>query len=191
VTGSTPHPGTGAPRAEGYAIAVDIPTRAGLATVAFTSRDIASARPASGAFTYRDRRYSGSLLLTGPRWDATASAGLTLLPSRTAAGRGVATAIAGLVSAAVAAWLHEHPEVLDLAGHAHAAARRARARRDLELVSIEITAAEDHLARLRRKQDQLRVTAEGTDGEDAPRPSLPGPQVSSARGGRLKKEAQP
>ena len=173
--GSRPQAQPGGPRAEGDEIAVEIPTRAGLVTVAFISRHIATARPAGGgAFTYRDRRYAGSLLLTSPRWDATASAGLTLLPTGAGAGRGVARAIAGLVGTAVAAWLHEHPEVLDLAAHAHASARRARARRDLELVSIEITAAEDHLARLHAKQDQLRATAEGTGSQDGPHPSPTG-----------------
>jgi hypothetical protein len=151
---------------------VDIPTRAGLATVVFTSRDIAHARPASTAFTYQGRRYAGSVLLTGPRWDASASAGLTLFPAGSAAGRGVTDAIAGLIGAGVAAWLREHPEVLDLAGRAHEAARRARARRDLELLAMEILAAEENLATLRRRREQLRVLAGDAAGDDCA--TLPG-----------------
>jgi len=168
--GGSPGGGAGGPRAEGDGIAVDIPTRGGLATVVFTSRDIARARPASTAFDYQGRRYAGSVLLTGPRWDASASAGLTLFPAGSAAGRGVTDAIAGLIGADVAAWLREHPEVLDLAGQAHEAARRTRARRDLELLAMEITAAEDNLARLRRRHEQLRAIAGDAAGDGSASP---------------------
>ena len=47
------------------------------------------------------------------------------------------------------------------AGREEPAARRARAQRDLELLAMEITTAEEHLDELRRKEDQLRAIAGG------------------------------
>ena len=45
------------------------------------------------------------------------------------------------------------------AGREEPAACRARVQRDLELLAMEITTAEEHLDELRRKQDQLRAIA--------------------------------
>lgn len=151
----------GAPRREGDGIAVDIATPAGPVTLVLTSRDIGSARPADGAFTYQGRRYTGNVFLAGPRWDGSGSIGLSLLPGGGPAGRMVSSTIAATVGTAVAAWLREHPEIPDLAAQAQATARRARARQDLELLEMEIATAEEHLAALRRKQEQLRTVAAG------------------------------
>ena len=53
------------------------------------------------------------------------------------------------------ACIRAHPEILDLAAQARTRAGQARAVRDLELLTVEITAAEQHLAGLRRKEQQL------------------------------------
>lgn len=151
-------PGTaaGGPRDDGDGIAVDIATRAGLVTVQFTGRGHARACPAAGqAFTYRGRQYTGSVFLSGPGWHGSSGLGLSLHPAGGPAGRSVAETIAGIVGAAVAAYLRAHPEVLDLAAQARTRADQARAVRDLELLTVEITAAEQHLASLRRKEQQL------------------------------------
>jgi len=84
---------------------------------------------------------------------------LSLHPAGGPAGRRVAGTIAGIVGADVAAYVRAHPEVLDLAAQARARAGRARARRDLELLTAEITAAEEHLAGLRCKEQRLREIA--------------------------------
>lgn len=148
------------PRAAGDGIAVDISTRAGEVTVQFTGREQARACPAAGqAFTYRGRQYGGSMFLSGPGWQGSSSLGLSLHPAGGPAGPSVAAAIASIVGAAVAAYLRAHPNVLDLAAQARARATQARAVRDLELLTLEITAAEERLARLRRKEAQLRKIA--------------------------------
>jgi len=156
-----PAGGTGTPRGEGDGIAVEVPTRAGLVTVVFTGREHARACPAGRAFTYRDRQYAGSVYLAGPDWQGTALLGLSLYP----AGPAVAGAIASIIGAGVAAWLRDHPEILDLAAQARARAGRARARRDLELLTAEITAAGQHLDGLRRKQERLQAIASGSRDE--------------------------
>jgi hypothetical protein len=140
-----PAGGTGAPRREGDGIAVDIATRAGLLTVVFTSPASASARPTGTAFSYRGRHYTGSVYLAGPSWRGTPGPGLSLFPAGSPAGPGVAATIADIIGAAVAAWLGDHPGILDLAAQAAAAAARARAQRELELLQPEITAAGQHL----------------------------------------------
>jgi hypothetical protein len=87
----------------------------------------------------------------GRAWDASASAGLTLF--RPAARPG-------------------------LAGQAHEADRRARARRDLELL-----AAEENLATLRRRREQLRVLAGDAAGDDRATPlARPGDDAAPLRG---------
>jgi hypothetical protein len=153
------------PRAEDDGIAVDIPTRAGLVTVVFTSRDYARARPALRAYSYRGRQYAGSITLTGPAWQGSALLGLSLFPAGSPAGPAVAQAIASTIAAGVASFVHDHPGILDRAAHARAEAERARARRDLELLTAEITAAEQHLDALRHKQDRLQAIADGTAGD--------------------------
>jgi hypothetical protein len=152
---------TGVPRPDGDAIAVDLRTRAGLVTVVLTSAAQARARPARQAFRYRGRAYAGSVYLAAPSWRGSTGLGLTLVPSGGPAGRGVAETIAALVGADVAAWLDGHPEVLDLAAQAHAAAARARAQRDLELLETEITSVRRHLDELDSRQDRLRAIAVG------------------------------
>ena len=158
---SRPASGTGAPRPEGDAIAVDIATRAGPVTVVFTSPAHARARPAGQAFSYRGRYYTGSVHLMAPSWRGSPGLGMSLYPAGSPAGCGVAAAIAAQVGAAVADWLSDHRDVLDMAAQAQAAAARARAQRDLELLEPEITAVRQHLDELHRKQDQLRATAAG------------------------------
>lgn len=153
--------GTGGPRAGRDGIEAGISTRAGLVTVTFTGREHARACPASGAFTYRGRQYTGSVFLTGPGWHGSASLGLSLYPAGSPAGQGVTDTIASLVGAGVAAFVRGHPEILDLAAQARARAEQARAQRDLELLAAEIMAAEQHLAGLRRKQEQLQAIASG------------------------------
>ena len=160
-----PAGGTGTPRGEGDGIAVEVPTRAGLVRVVFTGREHARACPAGRAFTYRDRRYAGSVYLAGPDWQGTALPGLSLYPAGRPAGPAVAGAIASIIGAGVAAWLRDHPEILDLAAQARARAGRARARRDLELLTAEITAAGQHLDGLRLKQERLQVIASGSRDE--------------------------
>jgi hypothetical protein len=137
----------------------DIGTRVGPVTVMFTGRATAWACPAAGAFTYRGRRYTGSVFVSSPGWHGSAGLGLRLHPAGTTAGRGISDTIAGIIGAAVAAHVRTHPQVLDLAAHTRARARQARAARDMELLAIEITAAEQHLAGLRSKQTQLRALA--------------------------------
>ncbi len=102
------------------------------------------------------RRYTGSVFLSGPGWHGSASPGLSLHPAGGPAGPRAAATIAGIVGAAVAAYARAHPEVLDLAAQARTRAEQARAVRDLELLTLEITAAQEHLAGLRRKEAQLR-----------------------------------
>jgi len=165
--------GTGAPRPEGDGIAVDIATWVGLVTVVFTSPVHARARPAGRAFTYRGRHYSGSVYLTAPSWSGSPGLGMSLYPAGSPAGRGVAGTIASVIGAAVAAWLGDHREILDMAGQAHAAAARARAQRDLELLEPEITAARQHLDELHRKQDQLRTIAAGGPSRPPDPPATP------------------
>ena len=131
----------------------------------FTGREHARACPAGRAFTYRDRQYAGSVYLAGPDWQGTALLGLSLYPAGRPAGPAVAGAIASIIGASVAAWLRDHPEILDLAAQARARAGRARARRDLELLTAEITAAGQQLDGLRRKQERLQVIASGSRGE--------------------------
>jgi hypothetical protein len=46
-----------------------------------------------------------------------------------------------------------------LVGQGDAAARRAAAQRDLELLVMEIAAAEQHLDDLRRREEELRAIA--------------------------------
>ena len=164
AAGARQDPGTGAPRPEGDQIAVDIATRAGLVTVVFTSAASASARPAGTAFSYRGRRYTSRVYLAGPSWRGTPGLGLSLFPAGTPAGPGVAAAIADIIGAVVAAWLGDHPGVLDLAAQAAAAAARVRAQRELELLQPEIAAAGQHLEELRCKQHRLRVIAAGGSG---------------------------
>src|SRR5712691_8859435 len=102
----------GGPRAGGDGIVVDIATRAGLVTVQFTGRGHARAGPAAGqAFTYRGRQYAGSVFLSGPGWHGSSGLGLSLHPAGGPAGRSVAETIAGIVGAAVAAYLRAHPEI--------------------------------------------------------------------------------
>jgi hypothetical protein len=167
---SDPAPGRRAvPSVGSDGITADIRTRVGLVTVMFTGREHARACPAQRAFTYRGRQYAGSVFLTGPGWRASVTLGLSLSPAGTPAGRGVADTIAAIVGTDVAAWLRDHPEILDQAAQARARAEQGRAQRDLELLAAEIMAAGQHLDGLRRKQEQLRVIASG----DHPR-SLPG-----------------
>jgi hypothetical protein len=100
------------------------------------------------------------VFLTNPGWHGSSGLGL----SRHPAGGPVASvtdAIAGIVGAAVAAYLRDHPEVLDQAAQARARAEQARAQRSLELLATEITAAEQHLDGPYRKQEQLRAIASG------------------------------
>ena len=130
----------------------------------FTGREHARACPAGRAFTYRDRQYAGSVYLAGPT-GRHALLGLSLYPAGRPAGRSVAGAIASIIGAGVAAWLRDHPEILDLAAQARARAGRARARRDLELLTAEITAAEQQLDGLRRKQERLQAIASGSRDE--------------------------
>jgi hypothetical protein len=168
----------GGPRADGNAIAVDISTRAGLVTVRFTGRGHARACPTAGrAFTYRGRQYTGSVFCSGPGWHGSAGLGLSLGTAGVPAGQSVADTIAALVGTAVAAYVRAHPEVPDLAAQTRARAEQARAQRDLELLTAEITAAEQHLAGLRRKEARLGdiarndrrarpgTGAEGTEGK--------------------------
>src|SRR6202035_480553 len=144
--GPPPADVTVAPRPEGDGIAVDIATRAGLVTVQFTGRGHARACPVAGqAFTYRGRQYTGSVFLSGPGWHGSSGLGLSLHPAGGPAGRSVAETIAGIVGAAVAAYLRAHSDVLDLAAQARTRGDQARAVRDLELLTVEITAAEQHL----------------------------------------------
>ena len=154
--------GAGIPRADGDEVEADIPTRAGLVTVEFVGRDYARACPAQRAFTYRGRQYAGTVSLTGPAWRGSALLGLSLYPAGGRAGRGVAEAIASLVAAGVAAWLSDHPEILDQAADARARAERARAQRDLELLTAQIAAAEHELDALRARQDRLQAIAAGS-----------------------------
>jgi hypothetical protein len=144
------------PRADGDEIAVDIGTRAGLVTVVFSGRGTARACPAAGAFAYRDRQYTGSVFLSGPGWHGSSGLGLSLHPAGGPAGRSVTDAIAGIVGADVAAYVRAHPDILGMAAQARAQAEQARAVRDLELLAVQITAAEQHLAGLRRKEARLR-----------------------------------
>lgn len=169
-----PAGGTGAPRGEGDGIAVDIATRAGLLTVVFTSPASASARPTGTAFSYRGRHYTGSVYLAGPSWRGTPGPGLSVFPAGSPAGPGVAATIADIIGAAVAAWLGDHPGILDLAAQAAAAAARVRAQRELELLQPEITAAGQHLEELRRKQHRLRAIAAGGTGSPPERPAATG-----------------
>ena len=90
-----PAGGIGDPRQEGDGIAVDIATRAGLVTVIFTSAASASARPAGTAFSYRGRRYTGSVYLAGPSWRGSPSPGLSLFPAGSPAGPRVPAANRG------------------------------------------------------------------------------------------------
>ena len=92
---------------------------------------------------------------SGPGWHGSSGLGLSLHPAGGRAGRSVAETIAGIVGAAVAACIRAHPKILDLAAQARTRADQARAVRDLELLTVEITAAEQHLAGLRRKEQQL------------------------------------
>lgn len=100
------------------------------------------------------------MFLANPGWHGSSGLGLFRYP----AGGPVASvtdAIAGIVGAAVAAYLRDHPEVLDQAAQARARAEQARAQRGLELLATEITAAEQHLDGLYRKQEHLRAIASG------------------------------
>jgi hypothetical protein len=72
-----------------------------------------------------------------------------------------ADTIADIIGVGVAAYLREHPQILELAGQARARADRARAQRDLDLLAAEIVAAGHHLDELRRKQERLRAIAGG------------------------------
>lgn len=74
------------------------------------------------------------MYLTGPSWRGSPGLGMSLYPAGSPAGRGVADTIASVIGAAVAAWLGDHREILDMAGQAHAASARARLQRDLELL---------------------------------------------------------
>ena len=174
-------PAAGKPRADGDAIAVDISARAGLATVQFTGRGHARACPAAGrAFAYRGRQYAGSVFLSGPGWHGSASLGLSLHPAGGPAGRSVAETIAALIGAAVAAYVRAHPDVLDLAAQVRTRAGQARAQRDLELLTADITAAGQHLAGLRRKEARLRDIARNDRHTPAP---APGPKTQKGNDG--------
>ncbi len=138
---------------DGDAIAVDISTRAGLVTVRLTGCGLARACPAAGrAFTYRGRQDTGSVFCSSPGWHGSAGLGLPLGTAGAPARQSVADTIATIIGAAVAAYVGAHPEVLDLAAQGRTRAEQARAQRDLELLTAEITAAEQHLAGLRRKE---------------------------------------
>ncbi len=171
----------GGPRADGDAIAVDISTRAGLVTVRFTGRGHARACPAAvQAFTYRGRQYTGSVFCSGPGRRGSVGLGLSLGTAGVPAGQSVADTIAALVGAAVAAYVRAHPEVPGLAAQARARAEQARAQRDLELLTAEIAAAEQHLASLRRKEAQLGDIARNDRHTPAP---APGPQAQKGNDG--------
>jgi hypothetical protein len=152
-------------------ITVEIPTRAGLVTVEFTGRDRGRASAAAGAYTYRGRQYSGTVLLSGPRWTGTAGLGWSLYPGGQPAGPGTAGTIAAMIAADVAAWLRDRPEILDQAGQARERAKQERARRDLGLLEQEIAAARQQLDDLFRRRDRLRVAAGSAD-DDPPGGSI-------------------
>lgn len=101
------------------------------------------------------------MFLANPGWRGSSGLGLSRYPAGGPAGHSVTDAIAGIVGAAVAAYLRDHPEVLDQAAQARTRAEQARAQRGLELLATEITAAEQHLDGLYRKQEQLRAIASG------------------------------
>ena len=140
----------------------------------FTGRGHARACPAAGrAFTYRGRQYTGSVFCPAPAGTAAPASGCPCTAG-VPAGQSVADTIAALVGTAVAAYVRAHPEVPDLAAQTRARAEQARAQRDLELLTAEITAAEQHLAGLRRKEarlgdiarnDRPGTGAEGTEGK--------------------------
>lgn len=111
--------------------------------------------------------------MTGPSWRGSPGPSMSLYPAGSPAGRGVAGTVASVIGAAVAAWLGDHREILDMAGQAHAAAARARAQRDLELLHAEIAAARQHLDELHRKQDQLRMIAASGPGGPPDVPASP------------------
>lgn len=130
----------------------------------FTGRGQAHAHPAARTYTYRGRCYTGTVHLSGPGWEGSTGLGLTRCPAGTPAGRVASDTIARIIGAA---HLHGHPGVLDAAELAHARAQQARAARDLHLLTIEIRAAEEHLAALRRKEATLRAIA-GPSRQPAP-----------------------
>jgi len=142
-------------RAVDDGIAAGISTRAGPVTVVFTGRNQGRASPAAGAYTYRGRQYTGTVLVTGPAWT------FSLLPAGNPAGTSTAGTIAAVIAADIAAWLSDHPEILDQAAQARERVGQARARRDLTILDPEIRAARQHLAELLRKRDQLAATAAG------------------------------
>ncbi len=91
----------GGPRADGDAIAVDIATRVSLVTVRSTGCGHARACPAAGrAFTCRGRRYTGSVLCSGPGWHGSAGLGLSLGTAGVPAGQSIADTIAAIIGAA-------------------------------------------------------------------------------------------
>jgi len=147
-------------RAVDDGIAAGISTRAGPVTVVFTGRNQGRASPAAGAYTYRGRQYTGTVLVTGPAWTGTALT-FSLLPAGNPAGTSTAGTIAAVIAADIAAWLSDHPEILDQAAQARERVGQARARRDLTILDPEIRAARQHLAELLRKRDQLAATAAG------------------------------
>ena len=169
-----PAGGIGDPRREGDEIAVDIATRAGLVTVIFTSAASASARPAGTAFGYRAGATPAACTWRGRPGAAAPAPGCRCSQRAAPLGRASPLRIADVIGAAVAAWLGDHPGVLDLAAQAAAAAARARPQRELELLQPEIAAAGQQLEELRRKQHRLRVIAAGGSGSPPDPPAAMG-----------------
>ena len=116
-----PAGGTGIPRGEGDGIAVEVPTRAGLVTVVFTGREHARACP-PGAPSPTGTAGTPAACTWRPGLAGHRAAGAVAVPGRRPAGPAVAGAIPSIIGAGFAAWLRDHPEILDVAGQARARA---------------------------------------------------------------------
>ena len=160
-----PPGGTGTPRGEGDGIAVEVPTRArpghgGVHRAGARAGLPGRARLHLPGPPVRRQRVPGR-----PRLAGHGAARAVAVPGRAPCRPGRRGGDREHHRAGVAAWLRDHPEILDLAAQARARAGRARARRDLELLTAEITAAEQQLDGLRRKQERLQAIASGSRDE--------------------------